>query len=153
MTETQLIRHRHCSYAIQSGRFCSRDPTSYNIPFPTTVEESHAIERFNDSLKELDDALKTSGRPAEDRRYFYPQGLRTNIMLSTNGRELLDTLFPRRCCSRAQGGIREMADKMLELCKEAAPVLFENAGSYCIRYGRCDEKKCCGKTYEYNRSE
>lgn len=153
MTETQLIRHRHMSYAIQSGRYCSRDPTNYNIPFPTTVEESYAIERFNDSLKELDDALKASGRPAEDRRYFYPQGLRTNIMLSTNGRELLDTFFPRRCCTRAQGGIREMADKMLELCKEVAPVLFENAGSYCIRYGRCDEKKCCGKTYEYNRSE
>ena len=33
---------------------------------------------------------------------------------------------------------------MLELCKEAAPMLFADAGPGCVR-GKCPEKRPCGK--------
>ena len=57
--------------------------------------------------------------------------------------ETMDTIW--RACNRAQWEIREMADRMLELCMEVSPVIFRNAGPPCVR-GPCPEGKLsCGK--------
>jgi thymidylate synthase (FAD) len=63
-----------------------------------------------------------------------------------NCRELLH-FFEERCCMRAQWEIRELANKMLEICKQQLPIVFANAGSKCIRLGYCPEGKglSCGK--------
>jgi len=61
-----------------------------------------------------------------------------------NARELRH-FFSLRCCYRAQWEIRDLADRMLKLCKAAAPVLFEDAGPGCVR-GHCPEgAKSCGR--------
>ena len=84
------------------------------------------------------------GIPAEDARYLLPNGCTTNITITMNARELMH-FFSLRCCNRAQWEIREMADKMLALCREVSPVLFSKAGPSCVR-GPCPEgKKSCGK--------
>ena len=41
--------------------------------------------------------------------------------------------------SRAQWEIRQVADEMLKLVKEVAPVLFKNAGAPCTVTGKCPE--------------
>ena len=41
--------------------------------------------------------------------------------------------------SRAQWEIRQLADEMLKLVKEVAPVLFKNAGAPCTVTGKCPE--------------
>lgn len=62
-----------------------------------------------------------------------------------NARELRH-FFSLRCCNRAQWEIRQLADEMLRLCKEVAPVLFANAGAGCVR-GACPEgAKSCGRS-------
>ena len=48
-------------------------------------------------------------------------------MTRSNARELLH-FFSLRTCNRAQWEIRELADRMLCICKEKAPLLFEIAG-------------------------
>jgi thymidylate synthase (FAD) len=64
--------------------------------------------------------------------------------MTMNARELLH-FFSMRCCNRAQWEIRAVADKMLEICKNVAPVIFESAGPGCVR-GNCPEgAKSCKK--------
>ena len=76
-----------------------------------------------------------------------PNACTTKIMMTMNARSLLN-FFRHRCCNRAQWEIRELAEKMLALCLEAAPRLFKNAGPACLT-GPCPEgKMCCGKTAE-----
>ena len=55
-----------------------------------------------------------------------------------NAHALLDW-FKIRCCKNAQAEIRDMAWKMLRLCKEAAPDLFRDAGPSCVALGYCPE--------------
>ena len=141
--ETQLVRHRiGASFAIQSGRYNTRDPTNYVIPFDTEGLDELLTE-FNNALRNLDDYLKEKGINAEERRYFYPQGLKTNIIMTMNGRELLHWLS-LRLCTRAQKEHRELAEKMLALVKPVAPVLFANAGPSCRQLLYCPEENGCG---------
>jgi thymidylate synthase (FAD) len=62
--------------------------------------------------------------------------------MTMNARELRH-FFSLRCCTRAQWEIRQLANEMLRLCKEVAPVMFADAGPGCVR-GYCPEgaKSC-----------
>lgn len=149
VTEVQLVRHRiGASYAIQSGRYCARHPTNYIMPESVTEDIddllAQRIIEYNRALRLLDDCMVEMGISAEDRRYFYPQGLKTNIVVTVNARELLH-MASERMCVRAQWEIREMVSEMVRLAKVVAPILFENAGPKCERLGYCPERKGCGR--------
>jgi thymidylate synthase (FAD) len=75
----------------------------------------------------------------ENARYVLPNACETKIMVTMNARSLLN-FFTERCCIRAQEEIRDMANQMLILCKEVAPIVFKNAGPSCKR-GKCKEGK------------
>lgn len=87
--------------------------------------------------------------PEEDLRYIKPQATEFKGLIGMNAHSLMDW-FSIRCCKNAQSEIRDMANKMLFLCKEAAPDLFVNAGPNCKTLGYCPEndlqhKDCKGK--------
>ena len=155
--ETQLVRHRiGASFAIQSGRYVAKGPT--NMVIPQSIEDAMAndrengngyldevFDRYKEAVDELATSLKMAGVKDQDVRYFYPQGAKTNIIMTMNGRELLHWLS-LRLCNRAQKEHRELAEKILELVKEVSPIIFENAGPSCVQLGYCPEgKKGCGK--------
>ena len=145
VTEIQLVRHRLASYSIQSGRYCTRDPTYYVMPFDPTGIDDSVFEDFDRALLELDARLKEKGVSTEDRRYFYPQGLKTNLVVTVNARELRH-MASERMCARAQWEIRELVTEMVRLAKKAAPVLFADAGPKCDRLGYCPERRgSCGR--------
>ena len=141
----QLVRHRIASFSQQSQRYVSLEEPTYVVP--ETVRGDEAKEKayreaMESAWKSYND-LMAAGIPAEDARYVLPNGCTTNITITMNARELRH-FFTLRCCNRAQWEIREMADKMLELCKEVSPAIFANAGPACVR-GPCPEgKKSCG---------
>ena len=142
----QLVRHRVASFSQQSQRYVSLTEPTYVTPH--TVEGDDEARRvFDETMDEIWKAyskLEGMGIPAEDARYLLPNGCTTNITITMNARELLH-FFSLRCCNRAQWEIREMADRMLELCMEVSPVIFRNAGPPCVR-GPCPEGKLsCGK--------
>ena len=148
----QLVRHRVASYSQQSQRYVrmaysSRDCFDYVIP-KSIWDNSEARALYENHMKataeiygRLVDCYKL---PMEDARYILPNATCTNVIVTMNARELLH-FFSLRCCARAQWEIRELADKMLRICKEVSPTIFEDAGPSCVRDGFCRESKSCGR--------
>ncbi len=73
-------------------------------------------------------------------RYLKPEATEFKGIIGMNAHALRDW-FKIRCCRNAQAEIRDMAMKMLKLCKEAAPDLFEGAGPSCVELGYCPENR------------
>lgn len=149
----QLVRHRIASFSQQSQRY-----VSHESPFEAVIPESIADQpelaaRFAQHLKathELYRELLAAGIPAEDARFVLPNAAATKLVLTMNAREL-HHFFALRCCRRAQWEIRIMAKEMLRLAKQAAPLLFADAGPGCLR-GACPEgKMTCGAAAEVRK--
>lgn len=141
----QLVRHRIASYSQKSQRYVKEGQFEYITP-PTIVEnptEKYMFEDFMRRAQEVYNCLIINGIPAEDARFVLPNACETKLIMTMNIRTLLH-FFEERCCERAQWEIRQMADTMLDICKEIAPNIFVKAGASCIR-GKCKEgKMCCG---------
>ncbi|MCL2142991.1 MAG: FAD-dependent thymidylate synthase [Methanomassiliicoccaceae archaeon] len=141
----QLVRHRIASFSQQSQRYVSLKEPTYVIP-ETISSDPDSLKMYTEMMSSIWETYrKLNGRvPAEDARYVLPNGCTTNITITMNARELLH-FFSLRCCSRAQWEIRDMADRMLMICRDVSPVIFKNAGPPCIR-GPCPEGKLsCGR--------
>jgi len=82
----------------------------------------------------------------QDVRFVLPQAAETKIVVSMNCRELLH-FFEHRCCSRAQWEIRQLANQMLDICRQKLPAVFLESGAKCetLKYCPEGEKFCCGK--------
>ena len=143
----QLVRHRVASYSQQSQRYVDMDGFDYVVP-ESILNHPDSLEQFKWGMKAIQKVYKTLlayGIDMEDARYILPNACTTNIIVSMNARQLRH-FFALRCCKRAQKEIRELADKMLELVKEVAPTIFENAGPSCVQAGYCPEgKRSCGR--------
>ncbi|RDV82297.1 FAD-dependent thymidylate synthase [Ammonifex thiophilus] len=141
----QITRHRIASFSVQSQRYVK----GFNFVVPPAVAERGkegeflaAMEECRRSYEKLLEFL-----PAEDARFVLPQAAETKFVVTMNARELLH-FFSLRLCLRAQWEIRRVAEKMLELVKPLAPVVFEKAGPPCLR-GPCPEgEEGCGKLEE-----
>jgi len=137
--EIQLVRHRIASYTIKSGRY-NKSHCDIVIP-PKIAKNEKALKKLNEFVEydtKLVQELTDMGVPFEDVRMLSPQGIKTNIVLTMNARELLH-FFGLRCCARAQWELREVADEMLRQVKRVAPTIFENAGPNCVQRGYCPE--------------
>ena len=152
----QLSRHRIASFSVQSQRYVSLAETfSYIIPPAIKALGAEAVARYQAQMDQMQawyvewqQELGAKGEKSnEDARFVLPNACETRLIVTMNVRELMH-FFELRCCMRAQWEIRGLAEEMLRLCKQAAPVLFANAGPGCVR-GKCPEgDKSCGKMQE-----
>jgi len=78
--------------------------------------------------------------PEEELRYMKPQATEFKAIIGMNAHALMDW-FAIRCCQNAQTEIRDLAMKMLRLCKNVAPDLFKYAGPSCKSLGYCPENQ------------
>ena len=149
----QLVRHRIASYSQKSQRYVNETGFDYVIP-PAISRNPKAAELYEDFMAEIQEkyeVLVAMGIAKEDARYVLPNACHTTIIVSMNARSLYN-FFGHRCCMRAQGEIRKMADEMLKLVKEVAPMIFSRAGANCVSLGYCPEgEKCCGKAPTLNQ--
>lgn len=162
VTETQLVRKRNASYLIKSGRAELGGKRAFHVVYPeraakhkalVTLPNGAQIELSGRDLAEIsrqwyEKGVET-GLPEEDLRYLKPQATAFRAIIGMNAHGLLDW-FGIRCCRNAQAEIRDLAWKMLRLCRQAAPDLFENAGPNCAQLGYCPENRlqnefCRGK--------
>lgn len=128
----QLVRHRMASLQQESQRrsICLSFTTPKSIVKALGQEKALDLEL---RAQQLYDHLCEMGVPAEDARYYLPQAVHTKIFLDMNVRSLWH-FFQERCCACAQWEIRELAQKMLQICKDISPVMFEYAGPPCKQY-------------------
>ncbi len=144
----QLVRHRIASYSQQSQRYVKEADFDFIIP-PSIEEDEELKSRFietmsriqtdyNKMLKALIEKGRTHEEANEDARFVLPQAIETKIVVTMNCRELLH-FFQERCCARAQWEIRDMAWKMLLICRDHLPAVFGNSGAKCISLGYCPE--------------
>jgi len=151
ITETQLVRKRLASYLIKSGRAELNGKRAYNVVYPleaaefaaeVTLPDGHKCQISGSGLAELSrqwyEAGVQAGVAEESLRYLKPQATVFKAIIGMNAHALLDW-FAIRCCKNAQAEIRDLANKMLKLCREAAPDLFANAGPNCVQLGYCPE--------------
>lgn len=151
VTETQLVRKRMASYLIKSGRAEMNGKRAYKVVYPRKTAEFSATVTLPDGrqcdLKGRDlaeisrqwyEAGVQAGLAEEDLRYLKPQATVFKAIIGMNAHALLDW-FAIRCCKNAQAEIRDLAGKMLALCRKAAPDLFATAGPSCVQLGYCPE--------------
>lgn len=142
----QITRHRMASFSVQSQRYVDMSGNGYVMP-PSIAKGSEQAKTFDNAMEiawDFYERLVEMGIPKEDARYVLPNACHTTMEVTMNARELRH-FFSLRCCNRAQWEIRALADEMLRLCREKAPVLFSDAGPGCVR-GNCPEgKRACGK--------
>lgn len=152
----QLVRHRLASYSQQSMRYVKEKDFDFIIPY-SIEKNSEAKNEFEKLMSVIQQSYtkllkllnqdNVSGEAAhQDARFVLPQAAETKIVVSMNCRELLH-FFQARCCARAQWEIRQMADKMLEICRLKLPAVFGASGAKCAELGYCPEgeKFSCGK--------
>ena len=153
VTEVQLVRKRLASYLIKSGRVDKHGKRSYDVVLPDGILPHHAectlpngekvdlsaVDLLN-MLEEWYNAGVDAGFKEEELRYLKPQGTEFKALIGMNAHALLDW-FKIRCCMNAQAEIRDLANKMMRLCKEACPALFEDAGPSCVSLGYCPENE------------
>ncbi|NLI11763.1 FAD-dependent thymidylate synthase [Pelotomaculum propionicicum] len=158
----QITRHRIASFSVKSQRYVSEvsaarddDVFGYIIPPRIAALGPEAVQAFADQMRQIQkwydewvEKLGNSGESTnEDARFVLPNAAETKMLVTMNARELLH-FFNLRCCNRAQWEIRALATEMLRLAKQAAPVIFKEAGPGCLQ-GPCPEgKKSCGKSSE-----
>ena len=149
----QLVRSRvGVTFSQQSQRYVdmSGEFDLDNFVIPSSIEKNQTAKlKYIATLIKLQDTyntLKELGIPSEDARFVLPNGVKSNIVMTMNCAALLN-FFGQRSCTLAQWEIRKLSDKILKICKEKLPVVFENAGSKCIPLGYCPESKsrCCRK--------
>lgn len=162
ITETQLVRKRMASYLIKSGRAELGGKRVFSVVYPEsvagfaaelTLPDGHKATLSGRDLAELSrqwyEAGLQKGLPEQDLRYLKPEATEFKGIIGMNAHALRDW-FRIRCCRNAQAEIRDMALKMLRLCKKAAPDLFAGAGPSCVELGYCPEnrlqnEKCRGR--------
>jgi len=148
----QLVRHRIASYSQQSQRYVKEHDFEYIIP-PSIAKNTEARVRFSqlmDEIRQTYDELVGLGVHHEDARYVLANATETKIVVTMNGRALLN-FFALRCCNRAQWEIRALAKEMLRQVQGVAPVLFKHAGPECLT-GPCPEgAMTCGRVDEVRR--
>ncbi len=169
----QLTRHRIASYTVKSQRYVKEGQFEYVTPpeiendekakeiytetmkmeqeaynkLSEILEKKHYEEFLSQGIEEKKAKNMAEKKAIEDARYVLPNSCATTLMMTFNARSLYN-FFEHRCCERAQWEIRLMADKMLELVKDVAPVLFKKCGPPCLK-GACPEgKMSCGKMVE-----
>jgi len=152
----QLVRHRIASFSQQSQRYVKESDFDYIVP-PAIARNSAAIKEFEKLMVTIQQSYtkllgflgqdNIIGEAAnQDARFALPQAAETKIVVSMNCRELLH-FFQHRCCTRAQWEIRQLANRMLDICKKELPAVFSAAGAKCeeLKYCPEGEKFCCGK--------
>lgn len=135
----QIVRHRIASYSQQSQRYVDSKNFNYIIP-PSIKKNESAKQRFEEIMVKIGRAYEELKEvaPKEDARFVLPNAGETKIIITMNARSLKN-FFKHRTCTRAQWEIREMAQRMLKICKETAPLLFEGMGPDCVSEKICPE--------------
>jgi thymidylate synthase (FAD) len=124
----ELIRHRHCSFAQESTRYCCYDKDKFGneitvIDHETEWDEHLAIAYKLAEIEYL--KLRRKGCPADIARNVLPIGLKTELVITANFREWMHILSLRTSHAAHPFVRRLCADILIEF-KKIVPIIFDS---------------------------
>ena len=129
----ELVRHRHCSFAQKSTRFCDeKGDIGFIVPcwIPDTIldiQTGTPYTRFKDAVSDSEEyykVLKVYGWKPEQARAVLPNALSTEIIVKANLQEW-NHIFKLRCDKAAHPQMRELMIPLREEMKHLYPTLIE----------------------------
>lgn len=124
----EIVRHRIASYSQESTRYCnySNDKFGGEITFIQPDFELSAEDKELLSRIEKHYMFRLGqGLSPQQVRYFLPNGLKTEIIITFNLREWRH-FFRLRCSPKAHPQMREVAIPLLAEFKRLIPVIFND---------------------------
>lgn len=125
---TQLTRHRHLSFSVQSQRYnkFSSDSRSggFDYVIPEKVFDNYLEKDFDRFMLEIQmfyNHLIESGVPQEDARSVLPNAATCNLVTSGNLRSWLEFYNKRKPGNGAQAEIAEFAEQIKNTIVEVEP--------------------------------
>ena len=125
VTTHQLVRHRLASYDQESQRFSAATREGVVTP-PSISSNEEAYKAYDGALKAVYAAYErmvATGVPKEDARYILPSAIKTKLVMTLSARSLMHMVW-QRTALQAQWEIRELANTLHSLAKEATPELW-----------------------------
>lgn len=125
----ELVRHRICSFSQESTRYVNYEKKGIQfirpVGFYLTEQDKHVLERLGEHYNRL----IAEGHAPQQARYFLPNGLKTEIVMTANLREWRH-FFSLRASKPAHPQMRALAGDMLLGFQKAIPVIFDDLKSY-----------------------
>lgn len=175
VTEVQLVRKRHASYNIKSGRVDKHGKRSYDIVLPDNIISNTVtldldpseiiLSDTNTPIKAILDVPLRINLDTTDLlnilSLWYSNGVSKGIpeedlrYMKPQGTEFKAAIkmnaaglydwFQIRLCNRAQTEIRDLASKMYQEGMKVHPDIFEEFGPSCKVLGYCPESEQCSQ--------
>jgi thymidylate synthase (FAD) len=149
----QLVRHRISAYNQQSQRYVDvGDPDYFVVPAQFEDDErfqqvlQHSVSFYREIVAESAAAGKTGEVVQQDARYAIPNAGKTNLIWTTNLRNLLHVCH-YRLCKRAQWEIRQLMAECRDVMSPRFPLVAQFMVVKCHpeAMGYCDEgPRTCG---------
>jgi thymidylate synthase (FAD) len=127
----QILRHRTGKFTKQSYRY--QKATFEAVVPPTIRKNSRAYHLY---MQQVENAYMTykelidEGIPREDARFVIPTGTKCRLMVTIDGRNLIN-FINHRACNEAQWEVRGVAIKMLNHLRKVAPNLARYTHPVC----------------------
>ena len=135
----ELLEHRIASHTARSTRYNEEADFEYYKPRldePARRIYEEAMERARTAYKKL----REMGVPREYARYVLPMATHSHYILTMNARSLINFLS-LRLCVRASPEMRELAMRMLEICRKEYPQIFNGVFCRGVTQGTCPENE------------
>lgn len=137
----ELVRHRLASYTQESTRYCDYGSSRLGIKFiePIDFILDEADIEFLASCENHYEACRAKGLTPQQARYFLPNGLKTEIVVTMNLREWRH-FFNTRAAPDAHPQMVALARSLLNEFKFYLPVIFEG-----IEFEQTEQQKTYDK--------
>src|SRR5512138_2119195 len=138
----QLVRHRAgVAFDQQSQRYVTYKKAATMLPQTIADADPELRARYEEQIEgsmELYGELVGAGIPGEDARFVFPNGTRTNLVMTTNLRALIH-MSGLRLCTMAQWEIRRLFQLIRHEIFAVSPFLGSFLAPKCVPLGYCDE--------------
>ena len=128
-----LTRHRHCSFAIESTRYCNYSKGKFgneiSVIKPCNMDENSGI--YHTWLKAMNDMeraymqMAEIGATPDQLRMILPHSTAASVMMKANVREWRH-IFNLRCAKAAHPSVRQIMLMTLNEFHNKIPVLFDD---------------------------
>lgn len=132
-TYKDLTRHRHCSFAIESTRYCNYSKGKFgneiSVIKPCNMDENSGI--YHTWLKAMNDMeraymqMAEIGATPDQLRMILPHSTAASVILTANIREWRH-IFNLRCAKAAHPSVRQIMLMTLNEFHNKIPVLFDD---------------------------